>query len=151
MADPELDSFFDSIDLSDFTDDVDISHCVVGHQLRDEQPNLTAEPLPSWIVRLEDASSHGDIAAVRAIFTSERLPSLPSERHYDDVAYSLFLAVKHNRVPVAAYLLSQGIPMQMRHFELAVEQKSYPLLQLFLDSGWCINEPLSRDTPPALT
>ena len=40
--------------------------------------------------------------------------------------------------------------MNHGHVELAIEQKSYSFLQLYLDHGYNINEPLDWATPPPL-
>ena len=42
------------------------------------------------------------------------------------------------------------VPMNHGHVELGIEQKSYSLLQLYLDHGYKINEALDWTTPPPL-
>ena len=54
----------------------------------------------------------------------------------------------HDQLSVASYLLKVGVPMNHGHVELAVEQKSYSLLQLYLDHVYYTNELHDWATPP---
>lgn len=122
-----------------------------GEPLVDCGPEIrTCEP-PEEVVQLEAASASGDIKAVEAVFQSQWLEKAQVDRiHIDRFASSLVMAMTYNHVSVASYLLSVGVSMNISHFTLAMEMKSYAFLQLFLDHGWDINEPISWATPGPL-
>lgn len=56
---------------------------------------------------------------------------------------------QNDHVRVAA-LLEQDCRLLPDDFVQAVRQKSYSILELFLQHGYNINEPLGRDRPSAL-
>lgn len=93
-----------------------------------------------------------DLAAVQRVFTSQWLEKAEAEKidigHYTS---SLDEAIHQNDVPIASYLLSNGVPMDIYHFTKAAETKKYALLQLFLDMAWDINESIERTKPPPLS
>lgn len=102
------------------------------------------------IEQLRVASACGDLAAVQIIL-SRSLASRPSEqiekRHF---VVALAAAVTNNHGLIAAHLLYHGVPLNIGLFVCATKMKSYPMLQLFLDCGWDINEPIDRVSPPPL-
>jgi len=59
-------------------------------------------------------------------------------------------AIKLNDASTLSYLVSENIPFDKHHISHAVELKSTSLLQVFLNNGWNINEPISSSTPPIL-
>ncbi|KAJ9638605.1 hypothetical protein H2204_004081 [Knufia peltigerae] len=59
-------------------------------------------------------------------------------------------AVKNEDLFAIIDLLNQGIKPTKHEFVNAVEQKSYSILELFLDDGYELNEPLRDDYPPPL-
>lgn len=105
---------------------------------------------PPDIEQLRVASACGDLAAVQIILSRSlaRRPSEQIEKHRFVVA--LAAAVTNNHCLIAAYLLYHGVPLNIGLFVCATKLKSYPMLQLFLDCGWDINEPIDRVSPPPL-
>ena len=113
------------------------------------QPRLKHPPQSE---QLRQAVVSRDLAAVQRVFTSQWLEKAEAERI--NIGYytsSLDEAIHQNDVPIASYLLSNGVPMYIYHFTKAAETKKYALLQLFLDMGWDINEPIERTKPPPLS
>ncbi|KAL9103918.1 MAG: hypothetical protein Q9163_001066 [Psora crenata] len=114
----------------------------------EDEPNY--EP-PVEVSKVNAAITTGDLATVKAVFESDWLEKSQDDRiDINRFASSLAATIMHDHVSVAAYLLSHGVRMNISHFKLAVERKSYSILQLFLDSGWDINEPINWFTPPPL-
>ena len=114
-------------------------------------PGNWSYPPPTEIKQLEEASASGDLVAVQTIFEYEFLQRPDADRvEIDRFAGSFVAAIKNDHYVIASYLLSQGIPINICHFTMAVEMKSYSFLQLFLDSGWDINTPIDSANPPPL-
>lgn len=105
---------------------------------------------PPDIEQLRVASACGDLAAVQIILSrsSAKRPSEQIEKRRFVVA--LAAAVTNNHGLIAAHLLYHGVPLNIGLFVCATKMKSYPMLQLFLDCGWDINEPIDRASPPPL-
>jgi hypothetical protein len=114
------------------------------------------EPLPVRYVgppvigQLTEASASGNFFKIQAILSQFLAQPAPKDFELDHLVIALARAVKNNHVKVTSYLLSQGIPLKVGLFRHATQVKSYEMLQLFLDHGWNINEPLSYDKPPPL-
>jgi hypothetical protein len=51
---------------------------------------------------------------------------------------------------LADYLLSPGVPAEMRFYRFAVEKKSYHMVKVFLKHQWDINQQVSYCKPPLL-
>ena len=107
---------------------------------------------PTEVEALREAAASGDLTIVRETFTSQWVNKREDRRVDKDLfATSLVEAIKLDNVSIAAYLLSEGIPMNISHFVMAAEMKRYSMLQLFLDMGWNINTPVERTKPPPLS
>lgn len=78
------------------------------------------------------------------------MPQDHERAHIEHFASFFAIAMAHDHVSVASYLLKVGVPMNHGHVELAIEQKFYSFLQLYLDHDYNINEPLEWATPPPL-
>jgi hypothetical protein len=105
----------------------------------------------SEIDRLRKAASSGDLTSVKAFFAQWR--SIPASEKWEVACFrgALFDAVRNNHHGVTSYLLSMGVPPNMDVVVLATQSKSCTALQLLLDHGWNINEPVLRmDRPPPL-
>ena len=115
-----------------------------------EQETRGYRPLAE-IEKVETASASGDLTTVRTIFESPPFDRTLAERvELDYLAGSFSAALENNQLSVATYLLSKGVPINIYHFTLAIELKSYSFLQLFLDYGWDINTPIDSANPPPL-
>ncbi|KAF6217713.1 hypothetical protein HO133_006540 [Letharia lupina] len=116
----------------------------------DMEDNPTCK-LPAEIIQMEQASCAGDVAAAEDVYHEWLAKPQDSERaHINHFASSFAIAMAHGHVSIASYLLRVGVPMNYRHFELAIEHKSYAFLQLYLDYGYNINESPDWATPPPL-
>ena len=131
-------------------EDIDVSSLVVGNPPPVFDPYDAVQLPPVEIEQLKTASAAGDLAVVESIFSSllTRPPAEQIKKHR--LIDSLWLALANHHLPVVSFLLSQGVPMNVYHFIYAVEKKLYHFLQLFLDYGWDINEPINLATPPPL-
>jgi len=106
---------------------------------------------PAEIKTLEVASASGDLAAVQAVFELQWLEKPLAERvEIDRFASSFVTVIQNNHISVGSYLLSKGVPFNISHIILAIKQKSYAFLQLFMSHGWDINKPIGSASPPPL-
>ena len=106
---------------------------------------------PAEIKTLEVASASGDLAAVQAIFELQWLEKpLAEQVKIDCFASSFVTVIQNNHISVASYLLLKEVSINISHIILAIKQKSYPFLQLFMSHGWDINEPIGSASPSPL-
>ena len=120
---------------------------LVDVDLEDKPPRK----LLTEIVQMELASASGYLAAVEAVYQLWQATPQDHERaQIEHFASSFAVAMAHDQVSVASYLFKARVPMNHGHVELAIEQKSYSFLQLFLDYGYNINESPDWTTPRPL-
>ena len=94
--------------------------------LENSQPRLENSPQGEH-VRLAVASR--DLAAVQRVFTSQWSEKPEAERiDIGDFTSALVEAIHQDDAPIASYLLSYGVPMNICHVTLATEMKKYALL-----------------------
>jgi len=105
---------------------------------------------PPVIGQLTEASASGNFSKVQAILSQFLAQPAPKGFQLEDLVVALAEAVYNNHVKIASYLVSRGIPMNIELFRHATQTKSYGILQLFLDHGGNINEPLSHTMPSPL-
>lgn len=123
---------------------------VIGNPPLVPHSRTNAQEDPPDIEQLRVASACGDLPAVQIIL-SRSLARRPSEQiEKRRLVVALAAAVTNNHGLIAAHLLYHGVPLNIGLFVCATKLKSYPMLQLFLDCGWDINEPIDRTTPPPL-
>lgn len=104
---------------------------------------------PSEVLQLETASAAGDMTTVKAIFQQWHKKPKDKQINLDLFASSFKVAIEEGHISVASYLLESGVFMNEAHFKLAMKQKAYPFLELFISYGFDINAPRSS-TEPAL-
>lgn len=102
------------------------------------------------IEQIRVASACGDLAAVQIILSRSLAKQTSEQIDKRRFVVALAAAVTNNHVLIAAHLLYNGVPLNIGLFICATKMKSYPMLQLFLDCGWNINEPIDRASPPPL-
>lgn len=59
-------------------------------------------------------------------------------------------AVRRQLRYIAATLLEYGLEVKEIHIAVAVQNRQYDMLEMFIDYGWDINRPSGRGPPPAL-
>ncbi len=116
-------------------------------------------PLEEWkpppeLSQLELACTSGKLHTVHTIFSqwlAKQNPD-PEKGCIDKNCFgpALNAAVINDHPLIAGYLLSQGLRVNIHLVQIAIYMKSCKMLQIFLDYGWNINEPIERVTPPAL-
>ncbi|KAK0862319.1 hypothetical protein LTR87_016632 [Friedmanniomyces endolithicus] len=97
------------------------------------------------ITFLEDAIKAGRFDSVQEIFEhpeQHRLSERPGS--------ALFFAVQLKHHDIVSYLLQHGIKAEVSHAKVATIDRDIPALELLLQHGWAINEPLEWAVPPAL-
>jgi hypothetical protein len=109
------------------------------------------ESRSTHIQQLEDASEKGDLVAVKLLFETQLLvPERPGRPESEQLIGALHGAVQHDHPHIADYLLSKGVPAEMRFYQFAVQKKSYQMLEVFLKHKWDINQQVSYCKPPLL-
>ncbi|KAL8931702.1 MAG: hypothetical protein Q9211_006785, partial [Gyalolechia sp. 1 TL-2023] len=105
---------------------------------------------PAQVLQLETASAAGDLPTVKAILQQWHETPKDKQINLDLFASSFGFAMKEGHVSVASYMLECGVSMNEAHFKLAMKQKSYSFLELFLSYGFDINSPRSSTDPAPL-
>ena len=102
-------------------------------------------PFPSETekIQAQKASAAGDLTTVKRVTHDWK----GNMQGFSD---SLMAAIDNGHMAVASYLLEYGLPVQYRHFECAIQQRAYPLMQLCLDHGYNINDTGVSSTPGVL-
>lgn len=104
----------------------------IDYQGRDAGGNAAstrAEDLPEEFFRLNEVAGRGDLDLVQSIFESERLPNTPMERlENEKLVPIMHRALLKGRARVVAYLLSQGVPLEMVQVEIAIQRGMHSLL-----------------------
>lgn len=88
------------------------------------------------------ASACGNLEEVRSLLHNARNIS-EGEKHD-----ALRIAVENNDLTIVDCLLANNTKATAFDFAKAVEQCSYPILELLLSSGFDINTPMREDYPP---
>lgn len=88
-----------------------------------------AEAFPDAYYRLKEAALRGDLALVKTIHEGEWITHTATGRFSNDDLYSVLCeTLPAGRTPVAAFLLSQNVPFQTHHPEIAVDKGMDSLL-----------------------
>ncbi|KAL9596023.1 MAG: hypothetical protein Q9219_006074 [cf. Caloplaca sp. 3 TL-2023] len=88
-------------------------------------------PSPQF-TQVQTASAAGDLATVKAILQKWK-------GNMESFNSSLTPAMKTGHYAVASYLLRRGVPIVATDFKLAMEQRSYPFMELYLTHGYDLN------------
>jgi hypothetical protein len=98
---------------------------------------------------LEFAVIAGDSAQVQTL-----LSTWPEQEIENQPMNSLkkFLvdAIRAKDVRIVELLLAKRTLFDLSHVQLAIEMRSIPILQLFFEHGWNINESVDWATPPTI-
>lgn len=76
---------------------------------------------------------------------------LETGTHVQDLQFCLLGAVLSESQDLVRTLLDAGVPACLSNVKPAIEQKSLPILSLFLQHGWNINEREDWCLPPLLS
>ena len=108
-------------------------------------------PVPSEVTLVEKAVANGDLNTV------QRTLEQYIQRTFDDQIkmchFSCALQksyLEKVNMPILSYLLSKGVPVSVIDFTFAAKNKSYELMELFLNHGYDINSSVDMTFPPAL-
>lgn len=105
---------------------------------------------PPEVLQLETAGAAGDMPTVKAILQQWHETPKDKQINLDLFASSFEFAMKGGHISVASYMLERGVSMNEAHFKLAMRQKSYSFLELFISYGFDINSPRSSTDPGPL-
>lgn len=101
------------------------------------------------IARMEEASTKGDLHAVQDI-VAELRGSQAGDYWLKKLGVPLFNAVQNRHKAVVTYLLSEGVIVEPSHVKVTILNKDTAILELFVESGWDINERMEWAFPPPL-
>lgn len=116
---------------------------------------LAARRDPPEVDLLLQECASGQLEKVRRIFQGYLIRVAREERNLRDFADVLLTAAEEGRADILSYVLpywlSAGCPLLPEGLVWgAIDRKSVAVLEVLLDFGWDINEPMSRIAPPAL-
>lgn len=104
---------------------------------------------PQLLLDLEEATEQDNLPAVKEAFEAlRRTHARPAVLSRPGSA--LVIAVELEHEDIVRYLLCQGVQISSHYVRIATCRRSKALIQLFLDNGWPVNEPLGWSDPPAL-
>ena len=107
------------------------------------------QPTPE-VEAMRLACVSGNLESVQNVFKTQWL-DVPESERIDKGRFGasgLCEAIQRDDAVIASYLISTLVGLNLCHFRLATQYKSYSVLQLYLDKGWDINAFDSKDPPP---
>lgn len=109
-----------------------------------EYPQLPTRTPPTTLEESRASCVSGDIQKFREI--------LESSETFDicDFYAIMIEAIKRDDVQFVKELLDRGLPMDPLYALEAVKVKGKNALEVFLQNGWNINQPISELKPPVL-
>lgn len=116
---------------------------------------LGARRGPPEVDLLVQECASGQLEKVREIFQSYLIRVAREERDLRKFGTVLLTAAGKGRADILSYMLpywlSAGYPLLPEVLAwAAIDIRSVAVLEILLDFGWDINEPMSRIAPPAL-
>lgn len=113
-----------------------------------DYPPIPTRTPPVTLEVLRASCFSGDIQAFREILESQRSSSEGFDI-YDFYAI-MIEAIKRDDVRFVKELLGRGLPMDPLYALEAVSANAKVTLEVFLENGWNINQPMSELKPPVL-
>lgn len=98
---------------------------------------------------LEFAVITGDSTHVQTLLSNWPEQGTDNQR-VDSLKRFLVDAIMAKDPRIVELLLAKRTLFDLSHVQLAIEMRSIPILQSFLDYGWNINENIDWATPPTL-
>lgn len=113
-----------------------------------DYPQIPTRTPPATLEVLRVSCVSGDIRKFREILESQ---SSSSEGIDICDCYAIMIeAIKRDDVQFIKELLDRGLPMDPLYALEAVNAKAKGALEIFLKTGWNINQPMSELKPPVL-
>lgn len=108
---------------------------------------------PPGIELCYQAARQGDVAEVKKqvhhlLHESQLVPAATPDPAW--LSSSLEIAIQHENLEIVQFLLNEDVAQGDLPIESAVRQQAKGVLELFLQHGWDINQPMRRNEPPAL-
>lgn len=105
------------------------------------------QPENPEIARAEALCLAGHVEAARTSVTE----LLQNGTRTANLQYCVLGAVISRCEDLVRFLLDAGVPVNLVNIKSAIENKSLPILSLFVQKGWNINEEEQWDLPPLLS
>lgn len=106
---------------------------------------------PSEILeRTSGLCINGSIGKFQEVLDSQLSGPEPHEFDIHDFYTVMIQAIRRDDTQFINELLRRGLPMDQLYALEAVKAKAKRALQIFLDHGWNINQPMSELKPPVL-
>lgn len=113
-----------------------------------EYPRIPTRTPPATLEKLHASCVSRDIQKFREILDSQ---SSSSEGLDICDLYAIMIeAIKRNDVQFIKELLDRGLPMDPLYALEAVKVQGKDALEIFINDGWNINQPISELKPPVL-
>ncbi|CAG7937607.1 unnamed protein product [Penicillium salamii] len=113
-----------------------------------DYPQIPTRTLPATLHKLLGFCVGGEIQRFCEILDSQC--SRPEKIDKYDLSAIMIEAIKLNRLQFIRELLHRGLPMDSLYAIEAIKLKAKDAIEVFLDNGWDINQPMSELKPPVL-
>ncbi|OJJ45475.1 hypothetical protein ASPZODRAFT_17692 [Penicilliopsis zonata CBS 506.65] len=113
-----------------------------------EYPQVPARTLPATLEQLHAFCANGDYQKFREIL--DLASSSPGDFDICDFNAVMIEAIKRDDAQLIKELLDRGLPIDPLYALEAIKVKGKNALDIFLQNGWDINQPLSELKPPVL-
>ncbi|RDW87064.1 ankyrin repeat domain-containing protein [Aspergillus mulundensis] len=113
-----------------------------------QYPQPPTRTSPATLDQIHDFLLNGDIQRFRQTLDSPCCSS--RDFNICDLSAIMVEAIKRNNLQFIQELLARGLPMNPLYALRAIEAKATSALDVFIQSGWDINQPVSELRPPVL-
>jgi len=113
-----------------------------------DYPQVPTRTPPATLQTIHALCVYGDIQKFREVLDS----ACSSSEGFDirDLSAVMTEAIKRNNVQFIQELLHRGVAMNTHYALEAIKAKAKDTLEVILDNGWDINQPISELRPPVL-
>lgn len=115
-----------------------------------EYPRIPTRTPSKILERTSEFCINGSIEKFQEVFDSRLSGPEPHEYDIRDFYKVMIQAIRLDDTQFINELFRRGLPMDQLYALEAVKAKAKRALQVFLDHGWDINQPMSELKPPVL-
>lgn len=115
-----------------------------------QYPQIPTRTPPATLEKMRALCVSGDIQKFRENFDSLRPQPASDDFNICDFYTVMIEAIRQDNTQFIKELLHRGLPMDKLYALEAINVKAKSALEVFLQNGWDINQPMSELTPPVL-
>lgn len=114
-------------------------------------PPLPPCRVPARVVdELDTAVNSSDSLSFKRILDAYIDSDPKSRSNISDLYRTMLNAIWEGGTEFVSILMDSGLPMHYIYAKQAIHSRSKPILAVFLQHGWDINQPISGTEPPIL-